>query len=293
MAAPHVSGVVALMLAVNPDLTPDDLDLLLSGTHPGTGIRITEDLGPPGWDQIFGYGLINALSAVRAAIEVTDTPPSQVPALRVTPKDLNFGTSENTLALTAENGGGGTLSISEVSVSDGWIGVNVVGSETNRLVYNVTVDRADLPEGAYSGHVLIISNGGNVTVPVRMRVGQEPSTGGDVGMLYVLLVQPDTLTGVAQANIAKSNNYSFTLNDIPEGQYLLFAGTDMDNNLVIDNNGEAFGGYPVLSRYERIHANTDLTALSFAVSYIVNVQAIQGSDTPDVSIESPGIRRME
>lgn len=293
MAAPHVSGVVALMLAVNPDLTPDDLDLLLSGTHPGTGIRITEDLGSPGWDQVYGHGLINALSAVRAALEVTDTPPSQVPALRVTPKDLNFGSSENNLALTAENGGGGTMVISAVVVSDSWIVVREAGAEVNRSVYNVSVNRDGLSEGAYSGDILLVSNGGNVTIPVRMRVGQEPSSGGDVGMLYVLLVRPDTLTGVAQANITKSNNYSFTMNDIPEGQYLLFAGTDMDNNLVIDNDGEAFGGYPVLSRYERLSATTDLTALSFAVSYIVNVQATQSGDSPRVRLEPVGIRRME
>ena len=73
MAAPHVAGVVALMKAVNPDLTPLDLDQLLAGTHTGTSLRIVDDLGISGRDTYFGYGLINALNAVRAASEIAGT----------------------------------------------------------------------------------------------------------------------------------------------------------------------------------------------------------------------------
>lgn len=64
MAAPHVAGVMALMKAVNPSLTPNDFDLVLAGTHPSTSIRITTDLGASGYDQTFGHGLIDALGAV-------------------------------------------------------------------------------------------------------------------------------------------------------------------------------------------------------------------------------------
>jgi serine protease len=71
MAAPHVSGILALMLAVNPRLTPDDIDLLFAGTHPEAALPLVRDLGPPGWDRTFGYGLIDAPSALRAAGAVT------------------------------------------------------------------------------------------------------------------------------------------------------------------------------------------------------------------------------
>lgn len=67
MAAPHVSGILALMLAVNPRLTPDDVDLLFAGSHPETPLPLVRDLGIPGWDRNFGYGLIDAPSALRAA----------------------------------------------------------------------------------------------------------------------------------------------------------------------------------------------------------------------------------
>ncbi|MDS4029561.1 MAG: S8 family peptidase [Candidatus Contendobacter sp.] len=61
MATPHMAGVVALMKAVAPSLTPQKVaDLLTSGA-------LTDDLGTPGKDDQFGYGLINASKAVAAA----------------------------------------------------------------------------------------------------------------------------------------------------------------------------------------------------------------------------------
>ncbi len=61
MATPHVAGVVALMKAVAPSLTPQKVaELLASGA-------LTDDLGAPGKDDEFGYGLINASKAVAAA----------------------------------------------------------------------------------------------------------------------------------------------------------------------------------------------------------------------------------
>ena len=61
MATPHVAGVIALMKAVAPSLTPQAItNLLASGA-------LTDDLGAPGKDDQFGYGLINASKAVAAA----------------------------------------------------------------------------------------------------------------------------------------------------------------------------------------------------------------------------------
>ncbi len=59
MAAPHVTGVVALMKAVNPGMRPRDVKLVLEAT--------ARDLGPPGKDEEFGTGLVDALAAVQKA----------------------------------------------------------------------------------------------------------------------------------------------------------------------------------------------------------------------------------
>jgi subtilisin family serine protease len=56
MAAPHVTGVVAMMLHKNPALTNDQVLEILTKT--------AKDLGPVGFDYSYGYGLVQADKAV-------------------------------------------------------------------------------------------------------------------------------------------------------------------------------------------------------------------------------------
>ncbi len=56
MATPYVSGVVALIVSQHPDWSVDQVKSHL--------LQTTEDLGTPGWDQYYGYGLVNAYAAV-------------------------------------------------------------------------------------------------------------------------------------------------------------------------------------------------------------------------------------
>lgn len=60
MATPLVAGVAALVRSVNPDLTASQVRAVLQDT--------ATDLGDPGWDDRFGYGLLNADAAVGRAI---------------------------------------------------------------------------------------------------------------------------------------------------------------------------------------------------------------------------------
>jgi subtilisin family serine protease len=63
MSTPHVSGTVALMLSVNPDLTPQDVrDLLRENAV---------DLGDPGFDILFGWGRIDAQATLEAVFPPT------------------------------------------------------------------------------------------------------------------------------------------------------------------------------------------------------------------------------
>jgi len=59
MAAPHVSAVAALVLAVNPNLSADGVRNILEST--------AQDLGDPGRDPYYGYGRVDAYRAVVAA----------------------------------------------------------------------------------------------------------------------------------------------------------------------------------------------------------------------------------
>ena len=56
MAAPHVTGVVGLMYAVNPQLSAAQAKSLLYSS--------ARDIGAEGWDETYGHGEVNAYNAV-------------------------------------------------------------------------------------------------------------------------------------------------------------------------------------------------------------------------------------
>jgi serine protease len=57
MACPHVSGVIALMLALEPKLSPAQIRSRLIAT--------ADDIGPAGFDEASGYGQLNAYRALQ------------------------------------------------------------------------------------------------------------------------------------------------------------------------------------------------------------------------------------
>jgi hypothetical protein len=61
-ACPVVAGVVALILSMNPTYTPDQVQSKLQDS--------ADDLGPPGFDNEFGYGRVNAYNAIGAQINL-------------------------------------------------------------------------------------------------------------------------------------------------------------------------------------------------------------------------------
>ena len=55
-AAPHVSGVLALILSAHPGMSRDGAIAILRGS--------LEDLGASGFDEWFGFGMVDAYRAV-------------------------------------------------------------------------------------------------------------------------------------------------------------------------------------------------------------------------------------
>ncbi len=70
-AAPHVSGVAALIRSINPRLTNSQVVQILQNT--------ADDLGVPGRDEYYGTGRVNALKAVTAAKAGVTSLPSATP----------------------------------------------------------------------------------------------------------------------------------------------------------------------------------------------------------------------
>lgn len=59
-ACPQVSGIVALMLSANPNLTETQVRTILQNT--------ATDMGTSGFDNTFGFGRVNACAAVSSAL---------------------------------------------------------------------------------------------------------------------------------------------------------------------------------------------------------------------------------
>jgi subtilisin family serine protease len=64
MASPHVNGVMALMLQANPDLSSEQVKQICYDT--------AVDLGSPGEDNSYGYGMIDAYEAVQVALSTVN-----------------------------------------------------------------------------------------------------------------------------------------------------------------------------------------------------------------------------
>lgn len=71
-SAPHVAGVVALILEANHNLSPDQVRSALENT--------AVDLGIAGPDDIFGFGRVDALGAVQSVSGGATAPPTQPPS---------------------------------------------------------------------------------------------------------------------------------------------------------------------------------------------------------------------
>ena len=75
MAAPHVTGTIALMLSEDPQLTSDQIKATLTGT--ATQDTFTGSVPNTSW----GWGKLNAHDAVAAVISQVSPPPGDVPTV--------------------------------------------------------------------------------------------------------------------------------------------------------------------------------------------------------------------
>jgi thermitase len=108
MAAPHVSGLAALVLSMNPDLTPDQVRDLIE--------QNADDVGDAGWDPYFGHGRINGF---RTLSQVTPNPnpgptPTPGPPLAIWSADCKELIPDGDF----ENGLGGWQASGSVGITD-------------------------------------------------------------------------------------------------------------------------------------------------------------------------------
>lgn len=261
MACPHVAGIVALLLATEPDATPTELVTLLRST--------AQDLGAPGADPTFGFGLVDAYAALTT---LSGGGPSE-PVLAVNPTTVNFGTIDTFFPVSLANVGGDVLTVTsadvQYSIGSGWLSAILTPSSVLTNIshgyLDLSVDRALLEPGSYSATVMVNAEGlPSQPVQVLMSVG-----GGALPdyPTFVLLVNADDYTTVDQSTTDLTMSYDWRLEQIPAGRYLVVAGTDVDDDGFIGDAGEPlFGLWP--------------SALDPTVILVQQPAAIEGLDFP-------------
>ncbi|MEP5764274.1 MAG: S8 family serine peptidase [Halieaceae bacterium] len=276
MAAPHVAGVAALMKSVYPDLGSDDFESLLQ-----QGL-LSDDLGSPGRDNTYGYGLINANKAVLVAQSLASGGSiSEQPSITTSTSTMNFGAFADTLQLTLSNGGTGELLIDSIVAADSWVSVSAANVDAAGLgSYNISVQRSVLAIGSHLSSLQISSNGGDSTVQIIL---QQPDPNavstGNAGLHYILLLNADTgeVFDEISANVVEGQ-YDFSFNNIPNGRYQIVGGSDADNDFFICDAGEACGAWPVLdSQPAIIELNQDLSGLDFSSTFLTGIISANSS----------------
>jgi serine protease len=243
MACPHAAGVAALMLAVNPNLNPAEVEQILKAK--------AFDLGPAGIDPEYGSGLIDAHAAVVAA-QVVGAPPLPT-NLALSTAALAFDRTETTKRIRISNAGGGILHVEPPTVflvpGETWLQATLVpfgGVSSDTSALDVTVDRTDLVDGVYFGRVYLESNGGAQLILVLMRVqAMAPAPPSIQILVRAINVADGTVAKQVVVNPA-TLDLTFRLDDLAAGEYRIEAGTDADGDGQFCEPGELCGAYPVL-----------------------------------------------
>jgi serine protease len=275
MAAPHVSGVLALMKAARPSLNYDQVrGYLNSGelTAPPCSLPCvrTNDLG---------FGLLDGGKAMQAVL--SGGAPELITASPAVASLAAEATQVDTRTITVSPLGDHGATIEQVSTSASWFSatpdaalpssIEAQGSMAIKLALNA----GDISPGiSYRGTLDITYSSDTetsavLTVPV---IGQQITDrqARDAGRHFILLVDPNlnpednTYDTVAQTMaIAENGQYRFAfvpddgvepkyLDEVPPGHYILVAGTDLDNDGLICHAGEACAEYPVAGLRQEI-----------------------------------------
>lgn len=302
MAAPHVTGVFALMKDKEPTLSPDQFRARLIAGYLTDASRFDDY-------ALFGAGLLDAQAAL------TD-PPSQFPTVvsawpRVLEINRTGSETEVLLEVLKEDLASaplvnGTPTIpTPFEITDG-SGNPIELSDGDNIPerLHIRVNTAELDDGRdVSGEIVIrYSTEGPVrdlTIPLYVQAVDQPEDR-NAGRHYVLLLNadnPDSSRSRQVAATLSGGQYSFSLDGVTPGDYILVAGSDLDGNGFICENGEACAEYPAIGARQEIPIRDgDALRLDLTTGYrrpsIAEMglprYGFEGYPVPGVAPDTPG-----
>ena len=130
-ASPTAAGVVALIMAANPRLSPDEVESILETS--------ADDLGSAGWDTYFGYGRVNAAAAVQMA-KGTSVADTQAPDVAISTPAYNSTVSGQVLVNVDASD---NVGVTQVTL---YANGQMVGSDST-APYEFSWDSTSVPNG--------------------------------------------------------------------------------------------------------------------------------------------------
>ena len=256
-SSPATAAVVALVMARNPSLSPDQVEAVIEST--------AADLGAPGKDIYFGYGRVDAGAAVLAAENQSGPAPvvdTQSPTVSITSPSSGSvsGTVQITVAASDDTG------VSSVAF---YIDGTLAASDTG-APYSLAWNSAEHANGTAQLVARAYDSAGNegVSQPVAVTV-DNPAPVADTTPPTVSITGPTpdaTVSGTVQISVVGSDN-------VAVAQLQCF----VDNNLIGSASGstslsctwntrKSSGAHTISARAEDTSGNTSTTAIQVKVA---------------------------
>jgi|GEM_PF-1728373 len=234
-ATPHVAGVAALVLSLNPNLTAAQVEQILRNS--------ADDIAPAGRDDFTGYGFVNALRAVQAVpadafvrlpVSTWAAPPAGGSiSLQVTTNQPSWtATSSDSswLTFSPSSGVNGTwLLVSAAPNNTGSVRIGTVTLRAgNATPFILTVTQAAMPVPVCTlsvSSVTIPQLGGTLLFSASCTNSPYPS-----GYVW-------TVDGVRQSSTGNMLSYTFSRNDSSLSR-LFTIGVTASNGAGISNRAE-------------------------------------------------------
>lgn len=157
MAAPHVTALAALVAAVNPRLTADQIKSVIQIT--------ASDAFEPGHDALGGAGLINVRDALNYANDIYLGQRPLPPTIRILEPTAVSQAREGQvvpLGFEALSEGGHTYSVKVHDAISGKMMSSVTGGASPSRLYSVPIDTAKVGVGLFVVEVSLSDSRGNI-----------------------------------------------------------------------------------------------------------------------------------
>lgn len=285
MSAPHVTGVVALLLSANDTLTQAQVESILKNSADARGI-CSEGCGA-GW-----LDAVSALLLAGGEIQLTPLLVADTTSLFFPPgiqsrqlSVLNLGNAPFTFHTLIE---GAQADRFDVTPSSG--AVDVATAVGGRVTLTVTLARGTFEAG--SANLTIVGEGDASGQEAVINLGFNDDDGRSPRELQVIEVAAYRTIGgelerVASTQALRDDDFAYQIGGLPAGDYQVFAVGDDNQDGLYDGQREASGSYPTGEEPTAVHVDDDarVDGIDFAVlsSFIPDVAGGVGTPCADDS----------